>query len=449
MNTSEHCQIEQKKLEKIVEQTLDIAKKKGIQAIQVNVSKQSGLSVNTNKTQLENLEFNKDGALHVCVYQNQRKGIANTNDFSAQALLRTVEAALDIANHADTDPYAGLPDAKYLAKEIPDLDLYHPWQINPDEAIAKLENMAAYATALDQRIKQIDACSFSSHTTLHTLGNSHGFLNSFATSKHGLSCSAIAEKNGQMQRDHAYHVHRCYDQLLDTQTLAQQAVAKTVARLGYRPIKTQTTPVVFSPERAAGLLAHFASAISGSQLYRKTSFLLDAYNQHLFPQWLSIEENPHITRALGSAPYDSEGIKNQPMTIVQAGVLKTYLLSHYAAKHLNMEPTGHSGGHYNWQVSHTHANQAELLQAMDRGLYITELMGQGVNLVTGDYSRGASGFWVENGKIAYPVSEITIAGNLRQMFQDIMGISADPSPNTKTACGSLWIKQMQVAGTTP
>lgn len=445
MDTQERCTSEQKKLEDAVAQTLDIVKRKGVVA-QISVTKQSGLNINTCNTDLENIEFNKDGTLGICVYAGQRKGVATTNDLTSEALERTVTSALDIAQNTDEDPYASLVEARYLAQETLDLDLYHPWQIDTGQATQILENMARVASKLDKRLKQIDDCSFSSHASIHVLGNSHGFLKSYATSRHALSCTAIAEQDGQMQRDHYYHVNRCYDALFSPETIAQKAVEKTIARLGYRSLKTQSAPVVFSPEKATSLFSHLASAIHGSQLYRKTSFLLNARGEQLFPTWLSITENPHQVRALASAPFDSEGVQTKPCVLIKDGILQSYLLSAYAARRLQEAPTGHSGGLYNCDIPTTHNSQSDLFKAMGTGLYVTELMGHGINLVTGDYSRGASGFWIENGEIAYPVSEITIAGKLRDMFLGIQGISNDPSPNSAIRCGSLWLDAMQIAG---
>ncbi|MGJ8581080.1 MAG: metalloprotease PmbA [Psychromonas sp.] len=439
--------IEQKQLlEKAVQTALNIANDLGVSQAEVALGKSAGISVNTRLGEVENIEFNHDGAMGISVYVDHRKGSASTADLSEEAIAASVKAAVDIAKYTSQDPYAGLLDKALLETNPIDLDLYHPSDKNTDELLALAKQCEDIALNTDKRIVNSDGAGMNSHTSLQVYGNSHGFLESYASSRHSLSCVLIAQENDEMQRDYSYTSARDINDLLSAQWVAEQAVSRTVDRLGARKIATQESPVVFCPEMASGLFGHLVSAISGASLYKKSSFLLDAIDTQVFPDWMSITEDPHIVKGIASSPFDNEGGRTVKRNIVDNGFLQTYLLTGYAARKMGLQSTGHSGGIHNWFVKHNGLDLAGILKEMGTGLFVTELMGQGVNMVTGDYSRGAAGFWVENGVISYPVHEITIAGNLKDMFMDISAIGSDTDPRSSLKTGSILIKKMKIAG---
>lgn len=420
-------QIAQQKveLELAVEKALELATGTA-DAAEVAITKSTGLSVSTRMCEVENVEFNSDGALGITVYRGQCKGSASTSDLSERAIQQTVEAALDIAKYTSEDPFSGPAPKELMVKNVPDLDLFHPDEPDPDHA-AKMA-IAAEKSALEysDKIKQSDGASYDSHYGLRVYGNSHGLLASYASSRQSISCVMIAEgSNGVMERDYSYSVARSVDDLWTPEKVGIDSAKKTISRLDARKINTGKYPVMFAADVATGLLGHLVMAISGGNLYRKSSFLLDGLGTKIFPDWFGVEEKPHILRGLASSPFDSEGVYTQDRSIITDGILSTYLLTSYSARKLDMTPTGHAGGIHNWFVKSTGQDFAQMLKELGTGLLVTELMGQGVNIVTGDYSRGAAGFWVENGEIQYPVSEVTIAGNLKDMFKQIVAVGSD------------------------
>ncbi|MDB1122884.1 metalloprotease PmbA [Vibrio algarum] len=441
-------QIAQQKveLELAVEKALKLATGTA-DAAEVAITKTTGISVSTRMCEVENVEFNSDGALGITVYRGQCKGSASTSDLSERAIQQTVEAALDIAKYTSEDPFSGPAPKELMVKNIPDLDLFHPDEPDPDHA-AKIA-IAAETAALEYSdlIKQSDGASYDSHYGLRVYGNSHGLLASYASSRHSTSCVMIGEgKNGVMERDYSYSVARSVDDLWTPEQVGISSSEKTVARLDARKIGTGKFPILFAADVATGLIGHLVMAISGGNLYRKSSFLLDALNTQVFPDWFNIEEKPHALKGLASSPFDSEGVFTQDRSIITDGILATYLLTSYSARKLDMTPTGHAGGIHNWFVKSTGQDFQKMLKELGTGLLVTELMGQGVNVVTGDYSRGAAGFWVENGEIQYPVSEVTIAGNLIDMFKQIVAVGSDIETRSQIQTGSVLIESMKVAG---
>ncbi len=429
-----------------VERIIEEARRQGASASEVSVSMEQGLSTTVRQGEVETVEFNRDQGFGITLYVGQSKGSASTTGSGDAAIRETVAAALAIAKHASQDEFAGLADATLMARELPDLDLYHPWSITPEQAIEQALSCESAAFDFDARIRNADGTSLNTHQGCRAYGNSNGFIGGYCSTRHSLSCVMIAESEGQMQRDYFYDVNRIGEALIDPQTIGRRAAERAVRRLGARPIPTCEVPVLFAPELATGLFSHFIAAISGGNLYRKASYLEDALGQTLFPEWLSLDERPHIPRALGSASYDGDGLATYAKPFVENGRLISYVLSTYSGRKLGMPSTANAGGVHNLFVSHGEEDQAALLRRMGRGLLVTELMGQGLNLVTGDYSRGAGGYWVENGEIQFPVQEVTIAGNLRDMFHQIVAIGCDIETRGNVRTGSVLIERMMVAG---
>ncbi|CJL41211.1 peptidase PmbA [Streptococcus pneumoniae] len=429
-----------------VERIIEEARRQGASASEVSVSMEQGLSTTVRQGEVETVEFNRDQGFGITLYVGQSKGSASTTGSGDEAIRETVAAALAIARHASQDEFAGLADATLMARELPDLDLYHPWSITPEQAIEQALSCESEAFDFDARIRNADGTSLNTHQGCRAYGNSNGFIGGYCSTRHSLSCVMIAESEGQMQRDYFYDVNRIGEALIDPQTIGRRAAERAVRRLGARPIPTCEVPVLFAPELATGLFSHFIAAISGGNLYRKASYLEDALGQTLFPEWLSLDERPHIPRALGSASYDGDGLATYAKPFVENGRLISYVLSTYSGRKLGMPSTANAGGVHNLFVSHGEEDQAALLRRMGRGLLVTELMGQGLNLVTGDYSRGAGGYWVENGEIQFPVQEVTIAGNLRDMFRQIVAIGCDIETRGNVRTGSVLIERMMVAG---
>lgn len=439
--------IEQKlQLENAVNEALVIAKKLGVDQAEVALGKSSGSSVNTRLGEVENVEFNLDGAMGVSVYIDQCKGSASTSDLSPEAIASTVKAAVDIAKYTSQDPFAGLLDKSCLETAPLDLDLYYPSNGDTDQLLDLAKQCEELALNSDERIVNSDGAAVNSHSSLRVYGNSNGFLHSYASTRHSLSCVLIAQQGEEMQRDYSYTSARDMDDLFSAKWVADEAVKRTVSRLGATKIATQESPVLFAPEVATGLFGHLVSAISGTSIYKKSTFLLDRLDTQIFPDWMNISEKPHIIKGIASSPFDQEGAKTIDRNIIEQGILQTYLLTGYAARKLKMQSTGHTGGIHNWFVDSTGLDLAGLFKEMGTGFFVTELMGQGVNMVTGDYSRGASGFWIENGVIAYPVHEVTIAGNLKEMFMGIEAVGSDVDPRSSLKTGSILINKMKIAG---
>ncbi|WP_125558553.1 metalloprotease PmbA [Pseudoalteromonas rubra] len=429
-----------------VSDVLDYAKQLGATSAEASMSRTSGLSVSTRMGEVETIEFNQDGGLGLSVYVGQHKGSASTADLGPKALRSVVEKAVEIAKFTSDDPCNGVADAELMPEVVPDLDLFHPWSLTPEEGVKRCLEAEQAALNYDERIVNSDGASVASHQGLRVYGNSHGFLAGFPRTRHTLSTMVIGEENGVMQRDNAYSITRVHSQLRDAKEVGIEAAESTLAKLNSRKLETMRVPVVFRADIANSLFGHLVSAIGGGALYRKSSFFLDSLGTDVFSSCVSIKEQPHLLQALASSPFDAEGVQTTERDIIKGGVLETYLLPSYAARRLGMRSTGHAGGIHNWLVQATEPDLAALLRTMGRGLLVTELMGQGVNTVTGDYSRGAAGFWVENGEIQYPVSEITIAGNLKDMFKSIQAIGGDIETRGAVQTGSVLIENMQVAG---
>jgi len=437
-------------LREIAQRVIERARRAGASGCDCDVSEGYGLSVTVRKGKPDTVEHNRDRSLGVTVYIGERpkvrRGHASTSDFSRAALEQTVDAAAAIARHTAEDDAAGLPDAELLAREQPDLDLYHPWDITTEEAVALTRQCEAAAFAVSRKIRNSEGATVSAQQTQFVLANSLGFVGGFAGSRHWLSCAVIAEDKGLMQRDDWYSASRVPGKIADPRVLGRYAGQRTVARLGARKIATCEAPVLFEAPVAAGLIGHFVSAVNGGNLYRKTSFLLDSLGQQVFSPNVDIHERPHEPQGMASSPFDEEGVATRERPIVRKGVLEGYFLGTYAARKLGMKSTGSAGGHHNLVVRSDGPDFEGMLRALGRGLLVTELLGQGVNPVTGDYSRGAAGYWVEAGQIAYPVEEITIAGNLKEMFKRIAAIGSDTVIRAGRTTGSILIEKMTIAG---
>ena len=437
-----------------VAKVLELAKSLGADGAEVAMSRQQGLSVGTRLGEVENVEFTNDGALGITVYQGGRKGSASTADLSEKALTQTVEAAVNIAKYTSVDDCSGLADKELLAMQPQDLDLYHPKVLSTEEAIEIAKECEQSALNSDKRITNSDGANLDCFSGFKVYGNSHGQLVGYPSSRHSLSCVVIAGNDDEMQRDYAYDVNRDFSLLDSAASIGVKAASEVISRLNPQKLSTMKVPVLFRADIANTLWGHFISAISGGNLYRKSSFLLDALGKDVFPNFLSIYERPHIAKALASSSFDSEGVLTQDRDIITQGELQTYLLTSYSARKLGLTTTGHAGGIHNWMVKDKNitskgskeADFDAMLKTLGTGLLVTELMGQGVNVVNGDYSRGAAGFWVENGEISYPVSEITIAGNLEKMFKGIVAVGADFDKHGSINTGSILIDEIQVAG---
>lgn len=425
---------------------LDEAKKLGATSAEAGISIESGLSTTVRLGSVETIEFNHDKGLGLTVYMGHKKGSISSTDFRKEALQTVIQAACNIAKYSEEDPFAGIADKENLAKEIPDLDLYHPFDITPEQAIQYARECEDAARSFDARISNSEGASLSSHQKFRVYGNSHGFLGAYPTTSHSMSCAVIANAAGLMQRDYDYTVSRDPKHLDSWVKVGKKAAERTLSRLSARKIKTTAAPVLIASEIAPGLIGNFIAAISGGALYRQSSFLLDSLGKRIFPDFVQMEEMPHLLGALGSAPFDSEGVATKQHDIVRDGILKSYVLASYSARKLGLKTTGNAGGLHNLKISHSGLNRDELIKKMGRGFIVTEMMGHGVNLVTGDYSRGAAGFWVENGEIQYPIEEMTIAGNLKDMFLNLVAIGNDTEKRSNIQTGSLLIEKMMIAG---
>src|SRR3954465_643916 len=426
------------------------AQRAGASGCDCEVSEAYGLTVTVRKGKPDTIEHNRDRSIGVTVYLGERpkvrRGHASTSDLSRAALEQTVDAALAIARHTAEDDCAGLPEPELLAKTPKDLDLFHPWALSTEEAIdlAKRCEAAAFATA--PVIRNSEGATVSTQQSQFVLANSLGFAGGFPGSRHYLSCAVIAEHRGLMQRDDWYSSSRVSGKLAEPRALGRYAAARAASRLGGRKIATCQAPVLFEAPAAIGLLGHFVSAVNGGNLYRKTSFLIDSLGKAVFAPLVTIEERPFEPQGSASTPFDDEGVATRARVLVRDGVPEGYFLGSYSARKLGMQATGNAGGHHNLAVRSKGPDFAGMLKKMRRGLLVTELLGQGVNLVTGDYSRGAAGFWVEGGEIAFPVEEITIAGNLREMFKGVVAVGSDVLARSGRSCGSILLDNMTIAG---
>ncbi len=429
-----------------VEKILAAAKQQGASACEVAVSVQQGLSTSVRQREVETVEFNRDQGFSITVYKGQQKGSASTTVAGDDAIAKTVAAALAIAKYASADEFSGLADKELMATDFPDLDLWHPWDLTPAQAIEMALECEAAAFATDPRITNADGSSVNSDVGCTVYGNSHGLVAGHAGTRHSISCVMIAEAEGQMQRDYWYDYGRRADLLNDAASIGRRAAQRTVSRLGARSVPTCDVPVLFAAELAGGLFGSLLGAIAGGNQYRNSSFLVGALGQKLFPEWFSLDERPLLQGGLASSAFDGDGLATYAKHFIADGELVNYMLSTYSGRKLGMPSTANSGGARNVFVTHGNDDQAALLKKMDRGLLVTELMGQGLNMVTGDYSRGAGGYWVENGEIQFPVQEVTIAGNMRDMFQQIVAIGNDLDRRGSVCTGSVLIERMKVAG---
>ena len=445
MKVITQVEAQRKTLEQAGSQALELAAGKADGA-EVAVSKTTGISVSTRYGEVENVEFNSDGALGITVYHQNRKGSASSTDLSPDAIARTVQAALDIARYTSPDPCAGVADKELLAFDAPDLDLFHPAEVDADRAIELAARAEEVALKADKRITNTEGGSFNSHYGIKVFGNSHGMLQSYCSTRHSLSSCVIAEQDGDMERDYAYTIGRAIEDLRSPEWVGEECAQRVLSRLAPRKLSTMKAPVIFAREVATGLFGHLVGAIAGGAVYRKSTFLLDSLGKQILPEWLTIEEHPHLLKGLASTPFDSEGVRTERRDIVKDGVLQQWLLTNYSARKLGLTSTGHAGGIHNWRINGRGLGFDALLKEMGTGLVVTELMGQGVSGITGDYSRGAAGFWVENGVIQYPVSEITIAGNLKDMWRNIVTIGDDIETRSNIQCGSVLLPEMKIAG---
>lgn len=435
------------KLQQIARDILDHAKQGGANACETNVSDGFGQTVTVRQDTVETIEYNRDKGLSVTVYIGHKRGNASTSDFSAKAINDTVAAALSIARHTAEDNCAGLADAELLAQTFSDLDLHHPWPLSVEQAIQVARDCEAAAFAVDKRITNSEGANVSQSETQFIYANSLGFMGGYPLSRHSISCAVIAQHNDTMQRDYWYSVARDKADLEQVDNIGKKAGERTVARLGAKKIATCDVPVLFEAPIASSLIGHFVAAVNGGSLYRKSSFLLDSIGKQVFPSDIHIRELPFIKKGLASGTFDNEGVSTIERSIVKNGNVQGYFLSSYSARKLGLRSTGNAGGNHNLVLENAMPEDfTALLKKMNKGLLVTELMGHGVNTVTGDYSRGATGYWIEGGEIRYPVEEITIAGNLNQMLAGIVAVGDDVITRGSKQCGSILIDRMTIAG---
>lgn len=432
-------------IKQMSEDVLKVAKAQGASAAEVELSLSTGQSVSVRMGETENIEYNRDKGMAVTVYFGQQKGHASTSDLSPQALKDTVSAACNIAKYTAKDEFCGLADANLMATHVQDLDLHHPWDLSVDEAIAIAKECEAAALGIDKRITNSEGASVSTGTGFFAYSNSHGFTGGYPSSRHGISCSVIAESDENMQRDYWYSTARAAEDLESAIAIGKIAGERTIRRLDAKKIKTCQVPVLFEAPLASGLISSLVSAISGGNLYRKSSFLLNSLGKQIASPLLNIYEEPHLKKGLASSPFDNEGVATHPRQLVKDGVLQGYMLASYSARKLGMQTTGNAGGNHNLIIQSGPLDFAGLLKQMGTGLVVTELLGHGMNMVTGDYSRGAAGFWVENGVIVHPVEEITIASNMADMLKMIAAVGNDVLVQGSKQVGSILIERMTVA----
>ncbi len=434
-------------LQTLVADLLAEARRQGADSAEAAVHQENGLAVTARLGEVETIEHVTEKSLGVTVYRGCCKGSASTQDFSAQAIQETVAAACRIARYTAEDPAAGLADPARMPTQVPDLDLDHPWQLDAVQAGELACACEAAALDYDAKVTNSEGASVQTGAHLFVYGNTHGFVGGYPGTQHSLSCTVLAQDGDEMQRDYWYDTARVPTELADVTAIGQQAAQRSLARLGSRRLPSLRCPVLFRPDMATGLLHSLCGAIQGPALYRQASFLLDALDQQIFPDWVTITEDPLLVRGLASASFDYEGVATQHRALVSDGILRGYILDSYSGRKLNQPTTGNAGGVRNLRIGSTGQDFATLVQQMDRGLIVTELMGQGTNPVTGDYSQGATGFWVEQGEVQYPVSEITIAGNLRDMYRQLQAVGTDNHYPGSTDTGSWLIDGISVAGT--
>lgn len=437
---------DQKNMEKLIQQILDETKKQGASSAEVGIGVNKGFSVTARSGDVESIEYNQDKHVGITVYFGQRTGSATLSDIRPEAIREAVKAACNIARFTDEDQYTGLADRELLAFNYPKIDIYFPWNISVDHAVELAIECESKALEKDKRIICSEGVSIVTSDALHAYGNTNGFIGVFPSSSHEISCVLVGKQKNEMQRDYYYSIAVDPDDLLPIPEIANLAVERTIRRLGSKRLSTRKCPVIFAAEESRGLLGHFVSAIQGSHLYRKSSFLLDHLDQRVFPEFIQIQEQPHLAKGTGSAPFDDNGVATRPNQFIENGILKSYSLGIYAARKLGLKTTGNAGGVHNLFINTSEKDFTQLLKTMDTGFLITELIGQGVNIITGDYSRGAAGFWVEQGEIRYPVEEVTIAGNLKDMYQHILAIGNDVDYRGNIKTGSILIENMTVAG---
>jgi PmbA protein len=438
--------IELDRLAELTEDVLRRCRNKGADEVDLGVSVDAGLSVSVRLGEVESIEHTRDRGLSLTVFFGKRKGSASTADLNPDSIEKTIEHACAIARYTEEDPCNGLADADLLAHEFPELDLWHPWDITTEEAVQLALECEEAGRSFDPRINNSEGASVQIGSSLAVGATSHGFFSRERDTRHMISAALLAEDDAGMQRDYWYESVRSASDFSDVASIGRKAAERTVARLGSRRLDTQQCPVLFVPQVARSLIGNFLSAVSGGALYRRASFLLDHLDKPVFPDFVQIVERPHIRRGQGSAAFDAEGVATRDSDLIRDGRLARYILGSYSARKLGMHSTGNAGGVHNIIVGSGTDDFGALLKRMGTGLVVTELMGQGVSLITGDYSRGASGFWIENGEIAYPVEEITIASNLREMFANIVAIGSDVDPRSHLLTGSILLDRMTVAG---
>jgi PmbA protein len=434
------------KLENLVHLALEAAKEHGVDQAEVATSIDTGLAATARLGDVENLEYSNDRGLWLTVFKDLRKGSASTSDVRPEAIREAVAKACTFAECTAQDSYAGLADADRMCKEVIDLDLDHPWTLEAGEAIDMAIACEKAALGVDPRIRNSEGATVSSHRSVRAYGNSHGFIGSYSKTSHSISCVVLASEDGEMQRDYYYSAARDAADLEDLAHIGTTAGRRAVGRLGARKIKTTRAPVLFTPELARGFIGHAVGAISGGAQYRRASFLLDSIGEKVFPEFFRLEERPHIPKAMASRAYDSEGVATYDRDIVTDGVLREYVLGSYSARKLGLQTTANAGGAQNLLVPGTGGDLASLTRDLGTGFIVEELIGHGTNMVTGDYSRGAVGQWVENGEIQFPVHEVTVAGNLRELYGRIAAIGDDQDLRGGIRCGSLLVDEMTIAG---
>ena len=433
-------------LESLITLALDEAKSLGVDQAEVAASQDTGLSATARLGDVESLEYTNDRGIGITVFKDSRKGSASTSDMSASAIREAVAKACTFATLTASDEYSGLADADLMCADAPDLDLDHPWDVDANTAIDMAIESETAGLQFDKRVSNSEGATVSTNRGTRAYGNSHGFVGSYARTSHSITCVLLAEADGVMQRDYHYTSARSADDLDAPAEVGHRAAEKTVGRLNAQKIKTTRAPVIYIPELARGFIGHAMSAIAGGAQYRRSSFLLDAVGETLFPEFVSIQERPHLLKGMASAPYDAEGVGTYDRDIVSEGVLQGYILSSYSARRLGLTTTANAGGSQNLIVPGGDKDKDALIKEMGTGLVVSELIGQGVNGVTGDYSRGVVGHWVENGEIQYPVHEVTIAGNLRDLYLRIAAIGSDQDVRSSIRCGSILVEEMTIAG---
>lgn len=436
----------EEQLKGFMQHILQEAVSQGAESAEIDMGVNKGFTVTVRQNDVESVEYHQDKAVDLTVYIGKRMGSASFTDLRPEAIRDAVRAACNIARYTDEDPCAGLAEKELLAFGYPLLDIAYPWGISVEDAVLLAKECEAKALSQDKRILQSEGVTVITTYALGGYGNTLGFIGIFPVTRHEISCVLIAKQGNEMQRDYSYTIAADPTLLESPSVIAEEAVRRTISRLGSRKLTTRRVPVIFYAEEARSILGHFVAAITGGHLYRKSSFLLDQLGQPIFPSNISIEERPHLPKALGSAPFDDDGVATRPNVFVQDGILQSYSLGVYSARKLGMRTTGNAGGVHNLFISTSDQTLKDLLKKMDKGLLITELMGNGTNLVTGDYSQGAAGFWVERGEIQYPVHEVTVAGNLRNMYQHLVAVGNDVDRRGNIQTGSILLENMTVAG---